>query len=101
MLKLTPIQLVTIITLDVLEKELTDFIKSIGAKGYTVSEAKGEGLSAIRESEWEGKNVRIETLVSEEIAEKILEHLIKNYFEKYKTICFIQEVKILRREKFL
>ncbi len=100
-MELTSIQLVTIITLDVLENEIVEFIKKSGAKGYTTTEANGEGLSTVRNSYWEGKNVRIETLVSMEIADKILEHLVKNYFEKYKTICFLQEVKILRKEKFI
>lgn len=100
-MKLTEIKLVTIITLDVLENELIEFIKQAGAKGYTISEARGEGLSSLRNSELEGKNIRIETLVSQETANKILEHLVKNYFDKYRTICFLQDVKILRREKFL
>lgn len=101
MKKLTTIQLLTIIALDSLEVELTELIKSLGAKGYTVSDAKGEGLSTIRESEWEGKNIRIETLVSEEVAEKIMDILMEKYFNKYKMICFVHDVKILRREKFL
>jgi nitrogen regulatory protein P-II 2 len=100
-MQLSDIKLVTIITMDVLEEEIVSFIKQTGAKGFTTTEARGEGLSTIRNSAWEGKNIRIETLVSEEIANKIFEHLVENYFEKYKTICFLQDVKILRKEKFV
>lgn len=99
-MNLYPIQLLTIITLDVLEVQLIEKLKELGVKGYTISEAHGEGLSHIRDNNWEGRNIRIEILLKENILESILELLQKDYFPKFKMIAFVQEVKILRREKF-
>ncbi|MBK8397665.1 MAG: transcriptional regulator [Leptospiraceae bacterium] len=100
-MNLYPIQLITIISLDVLEEKIISGIKSLGVKGYTVSEAHGEGLSMRRDDNWEGRNIRIEILASVELTEKIFELLQKDYFPKYKMIAFSHEVKVLRKEKFI
>jgi hypothetical protein len=99
-MNLYPIQLLTIITLDVLENQLVEKLKSLGVRGYTISEAIGEGLSNIRDNNWEGRNIRIEILIKDDILEKVLDCLQKDYFPKFKMIAFVQEVKILRKEKF-
>ena len=74
--------------------------KTIGVKGYTVSEARGEGLSIRRDDNWEGRNIRIEILANEEMQKKIFELLQEKYFNKYKMIAFSYPVNVLRREKF-
>jgi|JI8StandDraft_1071087.scaffolds.fasta_scaffold07334_4 nitrogen regulatory protein P-II 2 len=99
-MNLNSIQLITIISLDVLEERLIKDIKALGIKGYTVSEAHGEGLSLRRDDNWEGRNIRIEILASSELTEKIFDLLQKDYFPKYKMIAFSHEVKVLRKEKF-
>lgn len=99
-MNLNPIQLITIISLDVLEERLIEDIKALGVKGYTVSEAHGEGLSLRRDDNWEGRNIRIEILASPELTEKIFSLLQKDYFPKYKMIAFSHEVNVLRKEKF-
>ena len=99
-MNLYPINLLTIITIDTIETKLIQLFKKIGIKGYTISEAEGEGLSQLRDNNWEGRNKRIEILLNNEKLEKILEILQEEYFPKYKIIIFVQDVKILRREKF-
>jgi nitrogen regulatory protein P-II 2 len=99
-MNLSPIQLITIISLDVLEERIINDIKSLGVKGYTVSEAHGEGLSLRRDDNWEGRNIRIEILANDELLKKIFTMLQKNYFPKYKMIAFSYQVNVLRREKF-
>lgn len=100
-MNLSTVQLVTVIALDSLEDVLIEDLKALGMKGYTVSEAHGEGLSTRRADNWEGRNIRIEILAKQELAESILEYLQKEYFPKYKMIAFLQEVKVLRKEKFI
>lgn len=95
------VELITIISLDVLEERLISELKTLGVKGYTISEAHGEGLSQRRDDSWEGRNIRIEILASSDIADKVFAHLQKEYFPKYKMIAFNQTVKVLRKEKFL
>ncbi len=99
-MNLNPIQLITIIALDSLENELIEDLKKCEVKGYTVSEARGEGLSVVRNSEWEGRNIRIEALVKEEVLEKVYSLLATKYFPNYKMIAFSQQVNIFRKEKF-
>gem|GEM_PF-5576314 len=45
-------------------------------------------------------NVRIESLVSEEKALEIMENLSKKFFGRYGVIAFLQDVSVLRKEKF-
>lgn len=99
-MNLYPINLLTIISIDTIETKLIQLFKKIGIKGYTISEAEGEGLSQLRDNNWEGRNKRIEILLNNEMLEKILDILQEEYFPKYKIITFVQDVKILRREKF-
>jgi nitrogen regulatory protein P-II 2 len=99
-MNLNSIQLITIISLDVLEERIVQDLKTLGVKGYTVSEARGEGLSVRRDDNWEGRNIRIEILANEEKLEKIFTLLQEKYFPKYKMIAFSYPVNVLRREKF-
>jgi len=99
-MKLEPRKLVTIIILDSLEKDVIDDIKALGVKGYTISTAQGEGLNHTRDNQWEGVNRKIETIVREKTAQKIIELMSKKYFEKYGAIAFLSDVYVLRKEKF-
>ncbi|MDX1961473.1 MAG: hypothetical protein SFU98_23090 [Leptospiraceae bacterium] len=97
---LKQVKLVTIIGLDSLEQKLIQEIKKIGIRGYTISEAHGEGLHSQKNSDWEGKNIRIETLVSDEKATKLLKVLSDKYFEVYGIVAFVSNVEVLRPEKY-
>lgn len=97
----TRLQLVTIVAESVLERELVETLRSAGASGYTITEARGEGSRGVRASEWEGSNLRLETLVSREVAEKILEVLAERYFPHFAVIAWTQEVSVVRGEKYV
>jgi nitrogen regulatory protein P-II 2 len=99
-MQLYPLKLVTIIADEVIEKRLVADVKKLGAKGYTIAKAHGEGAKGERMSEWEGENIRLETLVSESVAEKIMAHLAKEYFPNYTIIAYLSDVAVLRGEKF-
>ena len=68
-MELVKAKLITIITERLLRHEITDMIKLKGATGYTRSEVEGEGSRGIRASDFEGRNVKIETIVSESVAD--------------------------------
>ncbi|MCC5814344.1 MAG: hypothetical protein JJT78_06275 [Leptospira sp.] len=93
-------KLVTIIILDSLERDVLDDLKSLGVSGYTSSPAQGEGLSHIRDSAWEGQNRKIETIVKDDTAFKIMERMSEKYFEKYSAIAYLSDVEVLRKERF-
>ena len=100
-MKLTNLKLVTIVSEAVLEERITAAIKQAGAKGYTVVSSRGEGSRGMRAGEIPGENIRIETLVSSAVAEKIMEHISVNYFQNYAVICYLMEASVLRGEKYV
>jgi len=100
MTQLVPIKMITIVALDSLQNRLVADLKNCGIKGYTIAEVDGEGLHAQHFTDWEGRNIRIETLVSEERVFRIMEMLNQNYFEKYGVIAFVTTVEVLRKDRF-
>jgi len=100
MTQLLPIKMITIVALDSLQNRLITDLKNCGIKGYTTAEVDGEGLHAQHFTDWEGRNIRIETLVSEEKVFHIMEMLSQNYFEKYGVIAFVTTVEVLRKGRF-
>lgn len=100
MTQLSPIKMITIIALDSLQNRLIADLKQFGIKGYTVVEVEGEGLYSQHFTDWEGRNIRIDTLASEEKVTLIMDMLSQNYFEKYGIIAFVSTVEVLRKERF-
>jgi nitrogen regulatory protein P-II 2 len=96
----SPVTLVTIIAEGVLRERLLDELTRLGARGYTVSEVHGHGASGISELFWTGAQVRIESLVSAEVAEQIMLHLQAHYFGTYAVIAYLTEVRVARAEKY-
>jgi nitrogen regulatory protein P-II 2 len=96
-----PLKLVTVIAEAYLESRLLEEIKALGAKGYSMSEVRGEGSRGVRASEWEGRNVKIETLVSADLADLILQHVAANYFPNFAVVAFLTDVRAVRGEKYV
>lgn len=97
----TTLKLVTIVTERILEDRLLRKIEALGAKGYTLTEATGKGSRGVRASEWEGPDIRIETLVSPTVADAIVEYVSSTFFEHYAVIVFVQEAEVVRGEKYV
>ena len=100
MTQLVSIKMITIVALDSLQNRIISDLKNCGIKGYTIAEVEGEGLHAKHFTDWEGRNIRIETLASDEKVLQIMEMLSQNYFEKYGVIAFVTTVEVLRKERF-
>jgi len=99
-MNLSPLKLVTIIADDVLEKRIIQDMKSLGIKGYTFGRVSGEGLGGSKDNDWEGRNVRFETVCPEEMADQLMELLAGNYFDRYGVIAYVTAVDVFRRSKF-
>lgn len=93
--------LITIVAEALLERRLTRAVLNLGATGYTVSPAHGEGSRNSRSADLQGGNVRIEVLASFDVATRILQHVEAEYFEHYAVIAWVVEVGVLRGEKYL
>ncbi len=100
-MELVELQNVTIISERFLKDDIVSIIKKNNAKGFTVSDVTGEGSRGIRASEWEGRNVKIETIVSKSSADAILQSISEHYFENYAVIIYTQTVNVVRGEKYI
>ena len=94
-------KLVTIVTEAVLESALTDVLTGLGARGYTITDARGAGSRGRRSARWAtSSNIRIEVLCDETVARRIEEHLREHYYQDYAMILFETDVGVLRPDKF-
>ncbi len=94
-------KLVTIVTEAILEVEICEAVESLGATGYTVTNARGSGSRGVRDAGWStDSNVRIEVICSAELAKRIEEHMQKFYYENYAMVLFETNVAVLRPDKF-
>ncbi|MGQ9550651.1 MAG: P-II family nitrogen regulator [Roseiflexus sp.] len=100
-MKLTTVRLVTIIAEPVLKDRLIHDIQVLGVHGYTISEVHGEGTRGIHASQWQGGNIKIETLVSSETADRLMEAMAVRYFPNYAVIAYVTDVQVVRSDKFI
>ncbi len=93
--------LLTIVTERVLERDLVDDLKRLGAHGYTLVDARGEGSRGVRAADWEyTSNIRVETICEQKVAEAIVRHLMDTYYADYAMIVYLADVEVMRPEKF-
>jgi len=98
---------VVIITEKIISKGVCKIIESCGATGYTIVAAGGKGSRNIRSTTERASvvddfaNVKIEIIVNDyEMAEAIMDGVKKTYFQNYSGIAYLEDIKILRPEKF-
>ncbi|MGC6425211.1 MAG: P-II family nitrogen regulator [Lentimonas sp.] len=92
---------ITIITESLLVDRIIGMIKKRGSTGHTLTKVEGEGSRGAHTSDWEGRNTKIETIVTAETADAILDDLNDRYFEDFSVIAWLSEVQVLRGEKFI
>jgi nitrogen regulatory protein P-II 2 len=83
-----------------LRNRIIEDLLKLGAKGYTIGEVHGHGSSGISEQFRDGPQLRIETLVAHDVAERILQHLQERYFDTYSVIAYVIDATIVRAEKY-
>lgn len=96
-----PLKLVTIIAEPVLEPRLTQELRALGATGFTVVDGRGEGSRALHAGEIPGLNVRIDSIVAPDVAERIMTHIATHYFSAYAVIAYVSDVSVVRGDKYL
>ena len=93
--------LLTIITEKSIEKKVCTDLEKLGAKGYTVSDARGKGARGSRDGQWDfNQNIRIEAICSDEVSTKIQSHLQECYFNHYAMVIYCHDVNVMRSDKF-
>jgi hypothetical protein len=90
-----PMLLLTIICEAVLESIFIDEIMAMGAKGYTISEARGRGTHGVRSGKWSaGGNIRIEVVGESDLCHRIVDRL-QPYERDYGLLIFTSQVELL------
>ena len=84
----TTVICITVVAESVLERRIVDDILGCGARGWTASLARGSGPNDRRVGDIEGGNVRIETLVPQDVAERIWQVLARKYFPHYAVVAW-------------
>jgi nitrogen regulatory protein PII len=91
---------VTIVAERLLKDALVTLVRDAGATGHTMLAVEGEGSRGVHASDWEGRNVQVETIVPPAVADRILERIAKEYLENYAVIAYVSDVTVLRKGKF-
>jgi hypothetical protein len=96
-----PRRLLTVVTEAVLERELVAELEALGVRGYTITDARGKGSRGRRQSDWaQESNIRVEVVCEPALAERVAGHLRDRYYDHYAMVLFLQDVSVLRPEKF-
>ena len=93
-------KLVTIVTESLLKEKVIALLKRHTCTGFTITMTSGEGSRGVRASDWEGPNLKIETIISMETADAIVEELAGKYFDNFSLVAWITDVHVLRQGKF-
>ncbi len=93
--------LVTVVAEAVLEHRLVRDVATCGAHGWTVCDARGRGSRGVRADEFEGSNVRLETLVAPEVADRFLDVLARDYFPSYAVVAWTTPAHVVRPGKYV
>ena len=83
-----------------LESRLIKTCMTLGAKGYTITDAHGAGPRNQRNGDLEGGNVKIEIIADEATVQKIVDKLELEYFPHYAVSCWVTDVSILREDRY-
>ncbi len=94
-------KLLTIITESALENELTAVLERLGARGYTIINARGKGSRGVRDAGWStNSNIRLEVICDAVMAETIADYMQEHYYRDYAMVLFVADVGVMRPEKF-
>lgn len=93
-------QLVTIISEAVVERRLVEDVKKCGAKGYSLTHVRGEGTTGRHMLDLNGSSIRLETVVTDKVAEAILEMLAADYFDTFATVAWVSPVNVARPDRY-
>ena len=98
---LTARKLLTIVTEAALEDMLVRDIEALGARGYTITDARGKGGQGKRDATWAPHaNIRVEVIFDAETSLAICTALRDRYSDDFSMVMHIGDVDVLRPQKF-
>ena len=87
--------LLTVICEAILESDLEVELPRLGVRGYTISDARGSGTHGRRSGAWRKEgNIRVEILCDATLAQRVVEHLCREYERDYGLLIFSTSVQV-------
>jgi len=101
-MQLYPLKLVTVVGEAVIMEDVAERGLELGASGYTMSEVVGHGSRSARNVGMASgaKTIKVEFVVSTEVATRILQDVSHEYFEHYAIIAWLSDVSVMRGEQY-
>ncbi|NDC63869.1 MAG: transcriptional regulator [Planctomycetia bacterium] len=102
-MQLYPLKLVTVVGEAVIMEDIAEEGMRLGATGYTLAEAIGQGSRSSRNvaSTTGPKTMKLEFVVPGDVAVAILTHVSHEYFEHYAVIAWLTDVQVVRGQQYL
>ncbi len=93
--------MITIVTESALERALVTELELLGVRGFTITDARGQGSRGLRQSDWaQASNIRVEVVCDPAVADGIAGRVREKFYDHYAMILFMQDVSVLRSDKF-
>ena len=92
-------RLVTVIAEAVLEERLLADLRRWGVGGLTVVRAEGDPFGS-RVGDVAGAFLRLECVVGDEIAQRVLAGLASGYLQRFKVVAYDHPVRVVRGTKY-
>ncbi len=92
-------RLVTVIAEAVLEDRILHDLRSWGVEGLTLVRAEGDPFGS-RVGDVEGGFLRVECVVGDEVAGRVLAGLSERYFGRFKVVAYDHDVRVVRGAKY-
>lgn len=90
-----PMILLTIISEAILEDMLVDDVTELGAKGYTITDARGRGSHGLRSGNWRKEgNIRMEVVGDANLCSRIIARLHATYEQDYGLLMFTNSIEL-------
>lgn len=99
-MRTVPVVCLTIVAEAVVEQRLLRDLEAAGVRGWTLTSGRGRGTSQVDASDWEGANVRLETLLSSAVADRVLAMLAELYFPQFAVVAWVSPAQVVRGDKF-
>lgn len=97
----TTLKKVTVVCERLLKEKIIDLFKKHGATGWSVALVEGEGSRGNRSADFEGRNAYMETIVSAEQADLIMDEIAETYFTDWAIITYCGDVEVMRGDKYV
>lgn len=101
-MKLYNAKLLTVTCEILAQKNVIDILEKHQVSGYTIYESEGNGAKGVRgKGLRDEKNVKIETILTEKTAEKIIEDILSTLISDFAIIFYMSDIRVARTEKFV